>query len=161
MNAPICPSSIGSLVRIWTAIHRDLSVEIDAPQTRQLHEVLLGLEDDLVARLLGVKLSLARPPAADHRQLASCGRTVIYSVHGRTCRARIVHGSMVDAGELGVGSSFGVALLGLRAGQELLWPGALGKLAHVRLLEVEPARSAAWRSADAFGRRGTAPCASG
>ncbi len=51
MNA-ICPSVIDSLVHIWTALHKDLDVEIDAGDARYLRGVVLSMDDELVARLL-------------------------------------------------------------------------------------------------------------
>lgn len=136
--SPICTASVNSLVNIWTALHRDLDVEIDAPQKRQLHQILLGLQDDLLAMLLEAKLSSARHPDADAWAVAACGREVCYSVEGQHLRGWLVHGTVDGHGRIGIGTRFGLALLGLRPGQSLLWPRICGRLAEVTVQRVGP-----------------------
>lgn len=133
----ICPSVIDSLVHIWTTLHNDLDVEIDAAEARYLRGVLFGMDDELVARLLAAKLAISRTPdpgGAD--DLARRGSFVSYAVQGQSLSARLVHGSLSEDGLLGVGSRFGAALLGLRPGQSLLWPMEHGRLVEVRALRV-------------------------
>ena len=134
----ICPTVVGSLVRIWTTLHKDLNVEMDGAEIRYLRRVVFAMDDELVAGLLAAKLAMARQPAGGGpaHELARKGCEVLYAVQGRRCRARLVHGSASDAGLLGTGTRFGAALLGLRAGQSLLWPLAQGRLVELRLLEV-------------------------
>ena len=58
----ICPSAIDSLVHIWTALHKELDVEIDAAEARYLRGVVVGMDDELAARLLAAKVSMSRSP---------------------------------------------------------------------------------------------------
>lgn len=140
MNA-ICPSVIDSLVHIWTVLHKDLDVEIDAGNARYLRGVVLSMDDELVARLLSAKLAMSRTPDAQRDgTLARCGSDVVYSVQGRTLHATLVHGTEVFGRRLGVGTRFGAALLGLRPGQSLLWPMERGRLVEVRALKITSPR---------------------
>lgn len=134
----ICPSVVDSLVRIWAKLHNDLELEIEPAEARYLHAVMIGMDDELVARLLGVKLALARRPSGIRAQgnVARRGSDVHYSVQGRHIRARLEHGVSEESGRLGVGTRFGAALLGMPSGSSLLWPLEHGRLVEVQLLEV-------------------------
>lgn len=160
MNA-ICPSVIDSLVHIWTALHKDLDVEIDAGNARYLRGVVLSMDDELVARLLSAKLAMSRmPDAQSDGTLARCGSDVVYSVQGRTLQATLVHGTDVTKRRLGVETRFGAALLGLRPGQSLLWPMERGRLVEVRVLKIaSPSFSRRGRISPLF--RTGKPCAFG
>lgn len=134
----ICPSVIDSLVHIWTTLHDDLDVEIDAAEARYLRGVLFGMDDELVARLLAAKLAIARTPDSGNcDDLARRGSFVHYAIQGQALSVRLVHGAASGDGLLGVGSRFGAALLGLRPGQSLLWPLEHGRLVEVRTLKVD------------------------
>ena len=136
MNA-ICPSVIDSLVHIWTALHKDLDVEIDAGNARYLRGVVLSMDDELVARLLSAKLAMSRiSDAQNDETLAQCGSELVYSVQGRTLQATLVYGTDVSERRLGAGTRFGAALLGLRPDQSLLWPMERGRLVEVRVLTI-------------------------
>ena len=134
----ICPSVVDSLVRIWATLHDDLLLDIEAAEARYLHAVMIGLDDELVARLLGVKLALARKRSGTRLRsdAARRGSDLIYSVQGRHHRARLVHGDVEVGGRLGVGTRFGAALLGMPPGGSILWPLEHGRLVEVQLLEV-------------------------
>lgn len=159
----VCPSSIGALVGIWRALHKDLSVEMDPTEGRYLQHVVYAMDDELVAALLAAKLAMSKPPSNTHSMgdLVRRGSEVLYSVQGRRYRARLVHGSAREDGLLGVDTRFGAALLGLRSGQSLLWPHEHGRLVEVHALEVADGRA---RPDGAFEKRaqhGSVPCASG
>ena len=158
----ICPTAVGSLARIWSALHSDLSLEIDPGDACYLRNVVFQMDDDLVAGLLALKLAKARRPLEPWRtnDLARLGSDVLYSVQGRRSRARLVHGAVVGDGLLGIETRFGAALLGLRAGQSLLWPHEVGRLVEVRAIEVAPglARSASVRTSR---NHSQTPCSSG
>lgn len=133
----ICPSTIDALVHIWTALHKDLDVEIDAAEAHYLRGAVLGMDDELVARLLAAKISMSRSPNANVAgTVARSGSEVVYSVQGRTLSAALVHGSAVGNGRLGVRTRFGAALIGLRPGHSVLWPMERGRLTEIRVLEV-------------------------
>lgn len=159
----ICPSAIESLVRIWSALHSGLSIEISSAEARYVREVVLGMDDELVARLLAAKLAMSRQPTdcwpAD--DLARCGSEVLYSVQGRHRRARLVHGSADEDGSIGVETRFGAALVGLRSGQSLLWPHEMGRLVEVQALEVARGRPRANLPRSIQRYRSRRPCASG
>jgi endonuclease YncB( thermonuclease family) len=134
----ICPTVIGSLVGIWSALHKNLEVVIDPVDTIYLEHVLLGLDDELVAHLLAAKLALARSPEPNSSATSvRTGSDVTYSVEGRELTARLVHGARAFEGRLGVATRFGTALIGLRCGQTVLWPTARGRLVEVRILRID------------------------
>ena len=144
----ICPSVIDSLVRIWSALHKDLDVEIDRGDARYLRGVVLGMDDELIARLLSAKLAMARnPDLPGDGALARRGSDITFSIQGRTLKATLVHGTEAVGSRLGVGTRFGAALLGLRANRSLLWPMEQGRLVEVRLLKVTSPRPPCGRSA--------------
>ena len=145
---PTCPTVIDAIVRIWRSLHSDLSLEMEPAERRYARGIVMGMEDDLVARLLAIKVSISGVVPRDGRseQSALCGSDVLYDVQGRRRRARLVHGSNDHAGTIGVGTRFGAALFGLRSGQSILWPHDRGTLVDVRVLVVargrpQPARS--------------------
>lgn len=49
----ICLSVVDSLVRIWTTLHEDPEIEMEAAETCCLRGVILGMDDELVARRTG------------------------------------------------------------------------------------------------------------
>ena len=133
----MCPWAIDPLVRIWAILHKDLNLEMEAAEARYLQAVMFGLDDELVAGLLGIKLALARRRKEDVGKVtgARIGSDVLYSVQGRPRFARLVHGDVDECGSLGVGTRFGGALLGMTQGMSILWPDERGSLVEVRLLE--------------------------
>lgn len=159
----VCPSSIGALVGIWRALHKDLSVEMDPTEGRYLQHVVYAMDDELVAALLAAKLAMSKLPSNTHSMgdLVRRGSEVLYSVQGRRHRARLVHGSAREDGLLGVDTRFGAALLGLRSGQSLLWPLEHGRLVEVHALEVADGRARADGAFEKRAQHGSVPCASG
>ncbi|MES2988079.1 MAG: hypothetical protein V4808_09260 [Pseudomonadota bacterium] len=158
----ICPSAVDSLVRIWARLHEDLELDIEPAEARYLHGVMIELDDELIARLLGVKLALARrrKGVLARHDAARKGSKVLYSVQGRQARATLVHGVAEEDGRLGVGTRFGAALLGMPAGGSILWPLAHGRLVEVRLLEVANSISAGRRDVP-LGQQAGTPCVFG
>lgn len=158
----ICPSAIDSLVQIWSALHKELDVEIEAAEARYLSGVVLGMDDELVARLLAAKISMSRAPDANcDGTLVRRGSVLEYAIQGRTRGATLVHGSVVSDGRLGVGTRFGAAVIGLRPGQSLLWPMEQGRLAEVRVLEVMTTAIRKRRAGSAISAVKAKPCAFG
>lgn len=133
----ICPASIDSLVAIWTSLHREADFRAEPAEGRYIQEVVLGMDDELIARLLGAKADLASGAGAEPAQdVVRLGSQVVFEVEGRVHRARLVHGTAEGGGKLGVGTRFGAALLGLRRGAAILWPGEDGPLVEVRVVDV-------------------------
>lgn len=158
----ICPSVVDSLVRIWAKLHHDLELVIEPAEARYLHAVMIGMDDELVARLLGVKLALARKRNGIRAQgnVARRGSDLHYSVKGRHIRARLEHGVSEQSGRLGVGTRFGAALLGMPSGGSILWPLEHGGLVEVQLLEVAAPTIARKSEVQLRPQTGT-PCVSG
>ena len=138
---PLCHSVVDSLVHIWTALHKDAPVALAAPEAHYLRRLILHMDDELLARLLGAKLASSRTtrvgPGCDFARL---GSKILYSVKGQQHCARLVHGEICDENMLGVGSRFGSALIGFRAGQTVLWPLQQGRLVELKILRAEPPR---------------------
>lgn len=134
----ISASEIESLVRIWSALHKDIETSFTPMEKRYFHRIIFDMDEDLVARLLAVKLARARHPAAAPPvgAIARTGSRVHFAVDGREERATLIHGYAPGPGRIGVGSRFGAALVGLHAGQAIAWPRHDGSLVEVRLLGV-------------------------
>lgn len=155
----LSPSVVESLVHIWKALHRDLDVEIDAVAARYLQSVVIGIDDELIATLLGAKLAMARlPNPVGEDDLAMLGSDVTYSIRGRSRSVQLVHGDRSGLETLGVGSRFGAAVLGLRPGQSILWPLEVGRLVEVHVRAVSGRRAVRARGEV---NRGSVPCAFG
>lgn len=133
----VCPSMVGSLVRIWITLHKDLDVALEPADAQYLRCVLFGMNDELIASLLGAKLAMsgerADPPAGP---VVRAGSDVVFSIAGERCRAQLVHGEGDAKGRLGTATRFGAALLGIQEGASLLWPQADGRLVDVCAIEV-------------------------
>jgi regulator of nucleoside diphosphate kinase len=156
-----CPTVLESLVRIWIALHRDVPVRFIATDIPALRREVFHMDDDLIARLLSAKLSVARTTSGRCPvDIVRVGSEVVYSLEGHERRVRIGYGSASTADTAGVGSHVGAALLGLSAGQSLLWPFEGGRLVEFRILDVRPRKPMA-SPQPIIGSHMGSPCASG
>ena len=136
-----------NLSGIWAALHRGVALTISEDEIHYLRSVALGCDDDLVSHLLLKKLQVAdivAESAVDARTVAM-NSFVEYSVdEGPRRFVQLVHpSSLAPSYGLSVASLEGAGLIGMRAGQTILWPNLLGSLRDLRVLKVErpPRRS--------------------
>jgi hypothetical protein len=129
-----------TLTDIWSALHTDVELKVRASEVHFLRMLALGADDDVVSQLLLRKLRLAHV-AAD---VAEPDRVFLNSfVEYRFDAGPATFGQLVRPSPhapsyaIGVTSLLGAGLIGLRAGQIVLWPNAGGTLCDLHLLHVE------------------------
>lgn len=134
-------TSAESLSGIWIALHRTSDFAISEDEIHYLRTLALTAEDDLVSSLLLKKLKAAttftartRPPSTvamnSFLEFTFDGgpRTFCQLVHPSPHRPS--YGVRID-------SLLGVGLLGLRAGQMILWPNERGAFCDLAVNRVE------------------------
>lgn len=149
-----CPDMVDRFGNVWMTAHRDVPFAFRDCDFHYLGQVALSLDDDLDACLLLRKLRLARvhPDDCSRSGAARLGSRVRFRHGGRPRQVMLVHGSGEAEGEaVGIGSRTGVGLVGLAAGQSVLWPTRTGKLEELHVLavanaEAEGARPASGRT---------------
>jgi regulator of nucleoside diphosphate kinase len=125
-DAPALPvSTIGSLGDIWTALHRNVDVVLTQRDVHCLRMAAMVMDDDLISQLLLRKMQQAK--VVDHAQLpagtAAIGSAVEFTFGGQRHTVRLAHPSpSTTTGGLCVTSRYGAGLIGLTAGQTILWP---------------------------------------
>ena len=136
----ISPYVAESRARVRAALHADLWPSLSAADIAYLQRVLFDTDDDLIARLLAEKIVKASRTLTDapFPDAARTGRRVRFAVNGQEAHATLVHGRAECPGFIGAGSHYGAALIGLRPGQAILWPGHDHRLVELRVLEVSP-----------------------
>lgn len=125
---------------MWSALHEDTRLTVRESEVHYFRMVALAADDDLVSCLLLSKLRLARADAAP-----APGRLVVmnsfleYRFDGGERRfGQIVHPSaFAPAYGISVVSLIGAGLIGLEAGQTILWPDASGTLCDLHVAHVE------------------------
>ena len=130
--------SIGAL---WLALHRGNELVIHENEIHQLKMLALGADDDLISHLLLRKLQIARVANG-----ASFPDSVV--ALNSFCEFRFDGGeqgfcqlvrpsSYAPNYGLSVLSLAGAGLIGLRAGQTVLWPNEAGTLCDLQVARVE------------------------
>jgi len=123
----------------WSALHRNLPLTVCRSQAHYLRLLGLTIEDDLLSALLLRKLRMAEVVTdAATRRFARINADVTYSIDtGPPCTTRIIHAAYPDRDGTSVASWIGIGLLGLNAGDSLLWPDGGGGFAALRIHVVE------------------------
>jgi regulator of nucleoside diphosphate kinase len=130
-----------SLSGIWSALHQDIELWVRDCELHYLKMLALTADDDLVSHLLLAKLRLAG--RVDHRS-APASLVVMNSFleyrldGGGRSFCQLVHPTAPQTGYgVSIQSLLGAGLIGLRAGQTILWPDESGSLRDLDLLHVE------------------------
>ena len=125
---------------LWAALHKETVFHFAECERHCLIALALSADDDVAAHLLLKKVKLARIVArpALPRDVVRLDSRVAYR-HGRGAsgEARLCHPSAIEADGVDVAGLLGAGLIGLAAGQSVLWPGADGRLATLEVLAVE------------------------
>lgn len=133
--------SAESLSGIWSALHKTTPLIILESEVHYIRMLAVAAEDDLVSHLLLKKLRLAAiaDPAFAPPRLVAMNSFLEYSFDGGPQRfAQLLHPSAVAAGYgLAVTSLIGAGLIGLAAGQTILWPDEKGTLCDLHVQHVE------------------------
>ena len=137
------PLEAKALSALWFELHAADRFSICSNELHYLHVLAMGLDDDLTSLLLLKKLKLA-----DQFSATSIPRDVVAlnsSVEFRTSEGpsqlcQLTHRSAHQGAgghALCVDTRLGVGLLGLRAGQSILWPDEDGLLQELHLLRAD------------------------
>ncbi|MBA2920224.1 hypothetical protein GON01_00800 [Sphingomonas sp. MAH-20] len=125
---------------LWAALHKDTPFHLAECERHCLIALALSAEDDVAAHLLLKKVRLARVtdrPGLPPRVARLESRVAYRHGRGAAGQARLCHPSATGCEGLDVTSLLGAGLIGLEAGQAVLWPGDDGRLATLEVLAVE------------------------
>jgi regulator of nucleoside diphosphate kinase len=130
-----------SLGAVWRALHRDIEFVILESEAHHLRLLALGADDDFVSHLLLRKLQIARIATGDATpdSRVALNSFCEYSIDGGDLSFCQLIRPSPCAPNYGVSvvSLAGAGLLGLRAGQTILWPGEAGALRKLHVARVE------------------------
>lgn len=125
---------------LWAALHKDTAFQLAECERHCLVALALSADDDVAAHLLLKKVKLARIVArgALPPDVARLDSRVAYR-HGGVAagQVRLCYPSAIEGEGVDVAGLLGAGLIGLEAGQSVLWPGADGRLAALEVLAVE------------------------
>ncbi|GAO38412.1 hypothetical protein SCH01S_15_00370 [Sphingomonas changbaiensis NBRC 104936] len=124
---------------LWAALHKDAAFHLAACERHCLIALALSADDDVAAHLLLKKVKLARIVArrALPPDVARLDSRVAYRLGGQQAgEVRLCRPPAVECGGVDVAGLLGAGLIGLAAGQSVLWPGSDGRLATLEVLSV-------------------------
>lgn len=135
------PGFAESLSGIWSALHNHSELTIRESEVHYLQMLALAADDDLVSHLLLKKLRIATvtgAPSAPERLVAMNSFLEYRFDRAQKRFCQLVHPSAY-APNYGVSvvSLIGAGLIGLRAGQSILWPNEAGTLCDLEVVHVE------------------------
>ena len=143
MQGELAPITGHGQVELWAALHSDTPFRLTECERHCLIVVALAADWALAAHLLLSKVRLGAVLDASGLPLgvARLDSLVAYR-HGTggEGEARLCHPSAtVETGgnPASVAGLLGVGLIGLEAGQTVLWPGADGRLKPLEILSVD------------------------
>lgn len=140
MLAALQPSMTESLTLLWATLHKAAPIAVHDCEVHYLTAMALAADDDRVAHLLLKKLKLARRATDEDGGIVRMNSYVAFRHGGGEERfCQIVHPSAPDmpAYGLAITSLAGAGLIGLSAGQSILWPGEDDCLGELTVVQVE------------------------
>ena len=125
----------------WASGHRHVPLTLLACDVHYLRSIALAVDDDLVSHLLLKKLRLATVATADAMpaDVVRMNSYVDYSIDGgetRFCQLLHPSSSSIPGYGLSIASLAGAGLVGLRAGQTIMWPDADGTMRCLSVSKV-------------------------
>jgi regulator of nucleoside diphosphate kinase len=139
----LSPLEANALSAFWFYLHAAERFGICSNELHYLHALALALDDDLTSLLLLKKLKLADQFSATSipRDVAALNSFVEFRAAGGPSQlCQLTHRSAhqgAGAYALCVDTRLGAGLLGLRAGQSILWPDEEGLLQELHLLRAD------------------------
>lgn len=128
------------LVDRWSQLHSAVPFVINDDEAQCLRAIALNIDEDEIAHLLLRKVALARllHPSRMPLDVVALGAVVEFSFAGRPLqRQRLTHPHGIRLSEnVSVASLLGAGLIGLEAGQCILWPDENGKFHDLRVQSV-------------------------
>jgi regulator of nucleoside diphosphate kinase len=130
-----------SLSAVWSTLHRDAQFVIQEDEIHHLRMLALAADDDLVSLLLLRKLRIAQVVggASIPDSLVSLNSFCEFSFdggHERFCQL-VRPSPYAPSYGLSILTLTGAGLVGLRAGQTILWPNEAGELRDLHVARVE------------------------
>lgn len=130
-----------SISAVWSALHRGTELVIQEKELHLLKLLALAADDELVSHLLLRKLRMARiaSEAGVPDSLVAMNSFCEFSIDGGQMRfCQLVRPSPYAPNYgLSIVGLVGAGLLGLRAGQTILWPSEAGELRELHVARVE------------------------
>lgn len=135
------PPPFETLGSIWAQLHADMPFAISSSEAHYLRMLAMSLDDDIASLLLLKKLKLAREldPSALPSDLVVMNSFLEFTFGDGDRRfCQLAHSSSSERNFwLGINSRLGAGLIGLRAGQTVLWPDEQDRLRDLHVARVE------------------------
>jgi regulator of nucleoside diphosphate kinase len=125
----------------WARMNADVRIAVREDRLHYLKSIAMSMDDDLASLLLLKKLKLAQKlaAAADLPDLVELNSYVAFrfgSGDRRFCR--LLHPTVCRSGfDLSIASRLGAGVVGLRAGEVLLWPDEDGCPRELHIIAVK------------------------
>ena len=137
----------GVLTEIWASLHRSIDFQIPAAQRHYFSSLAMMIDDELTARLLLKKLKFSRFVEDEQPDLVTLDKVIEFTFgNGLRERRQLIHPTaQTDFPAIRSDTLVGAGLIGLRAGQTILWPDSRGLLTDLKVIAVHarPARAGA------------------
>lgn len=137
---PAQPTTAEVYCSAWVRMNEGMSFAIRANEVHYLKAMALSMDDDLASLLLLKKLKLANHVEQADSNPATVGMNSWIEFRfgsGHRQFRQLLHPSVCQgAYALSIGSRLGAGLIGLRAGQVLLWPDEHGCPRELRVMGV-------------------------
>ena len=134
----------------WVRMNQGVAFAVRDEQVRYLQAIALGMEDEIASLLLLKKLKLAHrlaPEDPAHDLVGMNSYVEFRFAPGYRHFCRLLHPSVCSTSfDLSIDSRLGAGVVGLRAGQTLLWPDARGNPRELHVIDVKNGNLATLRS---------------
>lgn len=149
MRAAFVPRLVGAPERdpadvyalAWVRMNEGVTFAVLEDQLRYLQAIALGMEDEVASLLLLKKLNLAERLTSDDPAHDLVGMNSYLEFRfgsGNRHFCRLLHPSVCRTSfDLSIASRLGAGVVGLRAGQTLLWPDSRGSPRELHVIDVK------------------------
>jgi regulator of nucleoside diphosphate kinase len=149
MRAAFAPRLVGAPERdpadvyalAWVRMNEGITFAVLEDQLRYLQAIALSMDDEIASLLLLKKLNLADRLTADDpaRDLVGMNSYLEFRFgSGNRHFCRLLHPSVCSRSfDLSIASRLGAGVVGLRAGQTLLWPDSRGSPRELHVIDVK------------------------
>ena len=135
------PLPAETLSAMWFSLHSDERFGVRSNELHYFRALAVAIDDDLSSLLLLKKLKLAEEFRSIEMpdDIIALNSSFEFSVDGRQRqRGRLVHRSLHELPDaISANSRVGIGLLGLRTGQQILWPDEHDRMRRLEVLSVK------------------------
>ena len=139
-NVPL-PLPAETLSAMWFSLHSDERFGIRSNDVHYFQSLAVALDDDLASLLLLKKLKLAKQYCSLSMpdDVIALNNSFEFAIdNGERHRGRLVRGSSQPKPDaIPANSRLGIGLLGLRPGQQILWPDEHDRMRGLEVLRIE------------------------